>query len=537
MASITISSTVAIICLSFLVNFLLRWTRKSIRIRGPPNPSFLLGHEWMRRHQNNHGDLEMDWFRKYGAVYRTSGCFAQDILMVSDPKALHHMFHSSDYRFIKTRDTIFVLDLLLGQGILSVQGEKHQHQRKVLSIAFSSAQLHQSLPMLQSCGARLVERLKDISDDHTGAINVLEWTRKVALDIVGTASFRYHFGMLDGEHSELGAAVTNLLGDAQINPSTKELYIRSLWRYLPDRVLKIMKDRMASRESTRFTLFGRTAKVVAKQIFQERLPVVAGQADLSEKDIVSLLAKSHLSDDEKDKMTDDEILSQLATFIFAGHETTASTLAWFLYELSSHPEHQARIREEIEACQGQISSLANYDSMSFLNAAIKEVLRLHPTIHSLVRMPSRDEVLPLAEPIRTQDGRTLNEVPVSKGQTVIASLYVYNRMPSIWGKDAGQWNPERFLDNDKKQGPLGVYANLMTFSTGARSCLGWRFAVMEIQVVIVELLRIFEFSLPKDGSVMREYPGSQMVIPLVSGKTNEGAQVPLHVKVVERSTQ
>ncbi|KAK0460556.1 cytochrome P450 [Desarmillaria tabescens] len=435
----------------------------------------------MRRHQDNHGDLEMDWFHKYGAVYRTNGCFATDILMVSDPKALHHMFHSSDYRFIKPRDTVFVLDLLLGQGILSVQGEKHQHQRKVLSLAFSSAQLHQSLPMLQSCGARLVERLKDISDDHTGAINVLEWTRKVALDIVGTASFRYHFGMLDGEHSELGAAVTNLLGDAQINPSTKELYIRSLWRYLPDRVLKIMKDRMTSRESTRFTLFGRTAKAAAKRIFQERLPVVAGQTDLSEKDIVSLLA---------------------------------STLAWFLYELGVHPEHQARIREEIEACQGEILSLADYDYMPFLNAAIKEVLRLYPTIHSLVRMPSRDEVLPLAEPIITQDGRILNEVPVSKGQTVIASLYIYNRMPNIWGKDAGQWNPERFLDDEKKQGPLGVHwCSLLPWSDGDPSGHCGASPV--------------EFSPPEDGSVMREYPGSQMILPLVCGKTGEGAQVPL----------
>ncbi|PBK63905.1 hypothetical protein ARMSODRAFT_1056832 [Armillaria solidipes] len=144
-------------------------------------------------------------------------------------------------------------------------------------------------------------------------------------------------------------------------------------------------------------------------------------------------------------------------------------------------------------------------------------------------MPSKEEVLPPAELITTQDRRTPNEVPVSKGQKMCFS-YVYNSMPSIWSKDTGEWILN-FLDDDKRRGRLGVCEPALVLVLALDN---WRFAMMEIEMIIVELLRVLEFSLPRDGLLIRHYPGSQMVIPLVSGKTGDGAQVPLCVKVVER---
>ncbi len=173
----------------------------------------------------------------------------------------------------------------------------------------------------------------------------------------------------------------------------------------------------------------------------------------------------------------------LSTVILAGHETTASTLTWLLYELSRHPQDQNMMREEIRELRTKLPrgtefTMSHLDSMTFTNACMKvsrqfaptpsqhsyhlqEVLRLHPIVPALVRTAGRDDVLPLALPIVTKDGETLTELPIQKGQDVIVSICAYNRLPSVWGSDADEWNPRRFLDMSKeKQTSVGVYANL-----------------------------------------------------------------------------
>lgn len=231
-------------------------------------------------------------------------------------------------------------------------------------------------------------------------------------------------------------------------------------------------------------------------------------------------------------MNDDEIESQMATFIFAGHDTTANAIAWLLYELSRHPDDQERIRDEIKQvqmdCDGALTP-NDYDAMPFLNAAIKETLRKHPFVHTLCRMVDQEDILPLSEPVTTTDGRVTTELPISKGQIISASLYTYNHLPTVWGDDADKWNPSRFLDSaEKRRLSLGVYSNLMTFSAGVRACIGWRFAIMEIQTITVELLGNFVFKLP-DGVELLDAPGTLSTLPIVRGKAADGAQVPLQI--------
>lgn len=235
-------------------------------------------------------------------------------------------------------------------------------------------------------------------------------------------------------------------------------------------------------------------------------------------------------------MSDEEIYSQLSTFTLAGHDTTATTTAWVLYELSRNPHIQAQIREEIlqtqERCQGDLTS-SDYDSMPMLNAVIKETLRVHPFVTTLLRVAAQDDVIPLSEPIIAVDGSFVSDIPIPKGQVIAASLYTYNRLPSVWGHDADVWNSDRFLHPSwSKQTPLGVYANLMSFSAGIRACIGWRFAIMEIQVLVTELLGKFEFSPSEEGLELLHAPGAQTLTPAVKGRAHEGEQVPLRVSLL-----
>ncbi len=177
-------------------------------------------------------------------------------------------------------------------------------------------------------------------------------------------------------------------------------------------------------------------------------------------------------------------MSQMATFLLAGHETTASSMTWLLYHLARHPEYQQKMRDEIHAIRARVTergdadfSVADLDAMTYCLAAMKEVLRLEPIAYMLGRVASRDEVLPLASPITDADGEVMSEVPVPKGTNIIISIWAYNRLPSIWGPDADEFNPHRFIDHEKTGATyVGVTSNLMTFSAGMQACLGWRFS-------------------------------------------------------------
>ncbi|KAK0193232.1 cytochrome P450 [Armillaria mellea] len=501
------------------------------KIRGPPRPSFLLGHEHLLLNRQHVGGLEMEWYQQYGAIYRTGRCFGQDMLSVGDPKALQYIFHSSGYRFSKAREIRRFTDAFVGPGIATVDGSDHQRQRKILGPAFAASQLRRFLNVFQASALKLTENAKD----HVGEgneVNVLEWTSKAALDIMGITSFRYKFNALNGEKTELMAALSNVLGESQTSPTKTELLFISLWRILPEWILFLL-EQLPIRSAVRLKWFKDVATKVSRPIFEKQLVEVANDPNPYEKDIVNVLAMSHLANDAKKKMSQREIDSQLATFIVAGYDTIAATIGWLLYELSRHPEVQTKVREEISIAKAKAPGALtwdDYDGMVWLDAVIKEVLRYHPLGYGIFREASQDDVLPLAEPIITSDGQSCSEIYISKGQVIFASVYTYNLLPSVWGDDAAEWNPRRFLEERGiKRESLGPYANLMTFGSGIHGCLGWRFAVMEMQAMVTELLSNFEFSIPKGVPELQQGPAGPALFPIVPGKGNEGPQVPLRV--------
>ncbi|PBK64157.1 cytochrome P450 [Armillaria solidipes] len=499
-----------------LASLLHRWfKRPSVKhVKGPLSPSFWLGHERVLRDQGNAGDLETKWRKEYGTFYRISGCLGQDILVVCDPQALKHIFHSS-HPYPKSQDNMFILDLVVGKGLVTVDDETHHRQRKIMNPAFSLAQLQKAQVIFQHCSDKLVNGIQG-SLARTGTddtINVLDWTSKAALDIIGLASFRYDFGSLDGQNTELGQAMRLIFTASQSNSTALELILVALIRMVPDSALGFLKL-FSTREIRQLASVGSIAKTTAREVMASHDDVQTPEGD---GDIVDMLARARFAG----KMQDDEIEAQLMTFVVAGHETTSISLSWLLYELAEHPEHQSIIRAELKQSN-------DYDSMPFLNAAIKESLRLHPNSHTFIRTAPHDDVLPLSGG---------EELVIPKGQTLFCSAHLYNRhafpvLPSLWGDDADEWNPNRFFDKTLPVS-LGVYANLMTFSTGSRSCIGWRFAVTEMQTILAKLILHFEFSLP-EGVEVQQFPGSPSVVPIVKGKAHLGSQLPLRVRVLHQ---
>ncbi|KAG7444714.1 cytochrome P450 [Guyanagaster necrorhizus] len=501
------------------------------QLRGPPVDSWLLGNEYAIKHQDQVGDLDFPWYREYGAAFRGAVCYGQDVLVLGDAKGLQHVLHGSGYRYPKLPDTDYNMNILFGRGIVTVAGSIHQRHRKVMNPAFSAAQLRTFLGVFQRSAKKFSGKLTDMAENGQLNIDTKLWLGKLTLDIIGESAFGYKYGAVDDENDKLANILSTLFYDAGALPSRAGILFSALPRIMPKPLLQLM-DLIPSRQKTHFSSFNVAAKKVGRELFKEN--VEGKDFDSSSgKDVLSILARANAQEEEKKRLSDDEVLAQIATLTLAGHETTASTLTWTLFELCNHPAQQDRIRAEIAQVRsryqtkGELTS-ADYDSMPFMNAVIKETLRFHPIVPTLFRVAACDDIIPLADPVTTSTGVKLTEIHVEKGQLVEIGIGYYNRNPTVWGSDADVWNPDRFLGQLDKQTTVGVYANLLSFSAGVRACIGWRFAVMELQVILFELLESFEFALPNASiDIKRQHAG--LMIPMVRDEMSKGTQMPMRL--------
>jgi cytochrome P450 len=234
---------------------------------------------------------------------------------------------------------------------------------------------------------------------------------------------------------------------------------------------------------------------IGRQVLREKIAAMKEGMD-SGHDLYTTLWENTSS--SKGKLTDEEITEQTSFLLFAGQETTANTLAFGLMELGRDLELQKKLRDEVNAHQDSVV----YDGMPLLNAFIKEVLRMYPAAAMRERVALKDEIIPLSEGIFTTTGQRVSQIHIRKGDQIMLALASYQRLQSLWGDDTDSFNPYRWIDGKVHQGEaIGPYANLLSFFGGPHVCLGWRFAILEMQVILSELVRKFSFSLPANDFV------------------------------------
>ncbi|KAF9265928.1 cytochrome P450 [Marasmius fiardii PR-910] len=511
-----------------------RSRRRSLSyLRGPPRNSKLFGRELDLLYEQDVGDLEFKWVEEYGTAFPVPNCYGQDTLFICDPRALQYVLQTSEYKYPRPADLKFLLKGFLGSGIIFSEGSTHQRQRKILNPAFSGEHLRQFLTDFQAHTNRLVKHIDDEVTSGKETIDMAKLLPKLTLDIIGDTGFRYRFGALEDEITELSHKFLHLFDDSK-RITEYQLLSNALRRYLPPWVSEM--TRLApTKEELRFADFHRASSKLAEAIINQKGRDLVDPARGT--DILDILHRSNNSEDPKKRMSDHEVFSQLATLLLAGHETTASTTGWLLYELCKHPEDQQRIVNEIQEIRrtknrGAELHMSDYASAPYLNAVVKEALRFHPIIPGLWRTASEDDVIPLQIPVISRTGETITRIPIKKGQRIDTYFAAYNRLPQVWGDDANQWNPSRFLRIDSRdQTAVGPFFNLCTFSAGPKSCLGFRFGVTEVRAIIVGLLEAFEFSLPEGGLELQKLPGGGILHPMVRGKLHEGPSLPLVVKL------
>ena len=151
--------------------------------------------------------------------------------------------------------------------------------------------------------------------------------------------------------------------------------------------------------------------------------------------LIQTSVKSNLSEDSARRMSDEELMDQITTLLFAGSDTTSLAIAWCLHHLSLNPQVQKRLNEELQSFHS-IEDMSFVDKLPYLNAVVQETLRLCPPAHSTIRVAMEDDAIPLSHPIELRDGTVMQEVHIRKGSYVHIPIEGLNMSKDIWGKDA-----------------------------------------------------------------------------------------------------
>lgn len=176
---------------------------------------------------------------------------------------------------------------------------------------------------------------------------------------------------------------------------------------------------------------------------------------------------------EEDRLSEEELVAQMTIFLLAGTETTSSALTWILHLLALHPDVQDKLRNELKEAHENNDELSHDQllSLPFLEAVCRETLRLYAPVPGVMRTTRRDVILPLSAAIQDVNGRKVHQIFVPENTNVFLHIHNLNRDPSIWGLDAVEWKPERWLaplpQSVADANVQGIYANTMTFTGGA----------------------------------------------------------------------
>jgi cytochrome P450 len=190
-------------------------------------------------------------------------------------------------------------------------------------------------------------------------------------------------------------------------------------------------------------------------------------------DILSMLVAAR--DEAGQPMTEQELRDELMTLLLAGHETTATALAWAVYHVLRHPDVLVRLRRELDEVIGdEALTDAHLPKLRYLDAVVKETLRLTPVIPMVGRK--------LRTPMR------ICGYDMPAGTVLVPSSYLTHRRPDVWS-DPERFDPTRFVD--AKADPYAFYP----FGGGTRRCIGAAFAMFEAKIVLAEVLRLCELEL------------------------------------------
>ncbi|RIB14061.1 cytochrome P450 [Gigaspora rosea] len=439
------------------------------KLPGPPVSNLILGH-YTSILNNKQGETFTHLIKKYGGIFRYHVLLNKPYLSISDQKLVQQILITRAYEFPKFFLNKILTKELVGESISFAQGYAHKKQRKMMNPSFSIAAVKEMVPLLVQAGHNLKDNwMKQIGNKKGERITITKLIPKITLDIIGLVGFNYEFNSTTTD-SELARAYHSIVsaGGEIVSPLLIELidYFPFI-RNIPTDFAKKRCDAVKNINN------------ISNQLIAEKK-----NATIRGKDFLSLLMQANEGLPADEQLTHDELVGLVMTILFAGHETTSTSLTWSLYYLAKNPDMQDRLRKEILEVftdRNNFPTFDEIDNLKYLDCVYKEILRIMPPIPSLTRYNKKDEIM--------------NGYVIPKGTPLMIPIYAIHHDPSIWGDDAEHFNPSRWLDPEIKSKITNC--NYLPFGAGPRSCLGMRMAYSELKIILFIIIRNFEFRLVK----------------------------------------
>ncbi|KAI3970763.1 hypothetical protein MKX01_024410 [Papaver californicum] len=354
---------------------------------------------------------------------------------------------------------------LLGDGLVTTEGNKWVRQRKLANHAFHAESLKGMVPAMIASVGTMVEKWKDYEGKE---IELFDEFRIMTSEVISRTAF--------GSSYVEGKNIFEMLVKLGSLMSTNFLKIRlPLIRKIMPNQDDIETDRLE--REIRKSIIG----LIKKREEKVNRGELEGGGYGS--DYLGVLVKAYHESDSNKKISVDDMIDECKTFYFAGHETTTSLLTWTCLLLAIHTEWQDKARKEVFELLGENEITADDNflgKLRIMNMIINETLRLYPPVLAITRRVEKKVNL-------------CNKLILPATIEVSVSTLAFQHNPDIWGADVHLFKPERFSEGIVKATNNNMA--FLPFGLGPRFCVGSNFAITEAKIALVMILQRFHFTL------------------------------------------
>jgi len=395
-------------------------------------------------------------YEEHGPVFSIRIFHAIHVFMLG-PEANRFILVTDRDKFRWRDGSLGDLIPLIGDGLLTTDGAYHDRAREIMLPVFHRERIAAAADVMSEEAGRALEGWR-----RGDRVDLYDWTRHVAMRVAMRALFGF-----DPDRAGIDVAATFERG--------LSFYEREYWL----QVLRGPGSPFSRLRRVRDTLDG----IILGEIARRRRDGDAGR------DILGLLIEAEDSDGER--FTDEQVRDQILTLLFAGHDTTTSTVAFLFYELARHPDWAERLAAEREEVAGDGHPDAGQllGEMPQLDMAVQETLRMYPPAW--------------IGPRRSAAEFEFGGYRIPAGLPVNYSSWASHRIPEVF-PDPHSFKPERFAPEERAKLPKGAY---VPFGGGPRICIGMRFGELEIRAIAAAILRRFRLETEPGWSMrVRQMP-------------------------------
>ena len=426
--------------------------------------------------------LYMDAAQEYGDVVSFGGTSAWATYFVSHPEYVKHILQDNNHNYGKKNWLNDMIKPLTGEGLLTSEGEDWRQRRKLAQPAFHRERIAAFATGMTDATTAMLERWESSAapQQPQQPIDIVHEMQRLTLGVVSTALFSTD---ISADSDEMGGALNDIF--AYFNHRSRTPL--SLPASVP------------TRRNRRFKQAVQRLDAITYQVIEEHR-----RGEVQSDDLLGMLLEAR-DEETGEGLSNTQLRDEVGTFLLAGHETTAMTLAWTWYMLSKHTAVEHKLHAELAAVLGgRLPTAADIPQLPYTRMVIQEVMRMYPAAWAMTRGIIEDD--------------EIGGYPIKAGAIMILSPYVTHRHPDFWDNPEG-FDPERFTPERIAERPRYAY---FPFGGGPRQCIGNEFALMEAQLIVATVAQRYRLNLIPGQKVEPD--------PIFTLRPNTAVRMALHAR-------